>query len=150
MGPRRPSTGDGWRSKRSYFRLNFVGLRLHVGLPPSEERRERVRFPVSLAVDYRTLGRENNHGAGQTVNISSAGVLFTGPHQFAIGQCIELTINWPFQLDGAIPLQLRIRGRVVRVTANQTAITIDRHEFRTTRRPGASDTARPAKSHLTG
>ena len=126
-----------------------MGRRLYFGLPPSE-RRARVRFPLTLAVDYRALGREDNPGAGQTVNISSAGVLFTGKHEFATGSCIEITVNWPVPLDGVIPLQLHIRGRVVRLNANQTAITINRYEFRTTRRPRASDTAGLTKSHLTG
>lgn len=127
-----------------------VSFRQQAWWPSSADRRAKIRFPLTLDVDYRASGREYERGAGQTVNISSAGVLFIGQHEFATGMRIELNAYWPVPLDGAIPLQLRIRGTVVRVTENQIAITIDRHEFRTVRRSAVPEAIRPSKSHLAG
>jgi len=127
-----------------------VSFRQQASWPSSSDRRAKIRFPLTLGVDYRARGREYERGAGQTVNISSAGVLFIGPHKFATGMRIEMTAHWPVPLDGVIPLQLRIRGTVVRVAENQIAITIDRHEFRTVRRSGVPEAIPPAKSHLAG
>ena len=96
------------------------------------ERRSAVRFPIQQEVRYRIFGRNSaGAGAGRTLNVSSAGVLFTTQHPLSPGDRLELSINWPAQLDHRCPLKLVTAGRVVRFDNANAAITIDRYEFRT-------------------
>jgi c-di-GMP-binding flagellar brake protein YcgR len=96
------------------------------------ERRSAVRFPIEQEVRYRVFSRITAEaGAGRTLNISSAGVLFTTEHPLSPGDRLELSINWPAQLDHKCPLKLVTAGRVVRVDNGNAAIVIDRYEFRT-------------------
>ena len=41
----------------------------------STDRRSRQRFPLTLAVEYRLLGKGERCGSGKTRNISSSGLL---------------------------------------------------------------------------
>lgn len=111
---------------------------LHRGSLPPPEKRSRIRFPLSLNIDYRSIGPQRNSGAGQVVDISSTGVRFVGKHEFEPGIAMELTVYWPVLLEGTVPLQLRMFGTVVRALGNQTALAIDRHEFRTIKRSRSS------------
>lgn len=96
------------------------------------ERRASTRFPLQLVVDY---GAKGSSGAGTTVNISSRGVLFTTQHELAVGMRLELNLEWPVLLGGSTGLQLRMWGSVVRTSDHQTAVKVDKHQFRTTK-PG--------------
>ncbi len=96
------------------------------------ERREAARFPIEQEVRYRVYGRNSvETGKGRTLNISSAGVLFTTSQTLRAGDRIELSVNWPAQLDNKCPLKLVMTGRIVRVEDGCAAITIDHYEFRT-------------------
>lgn len=99
----------------------------------SGERRGSSRFPIERAVLYKALGRkpEVEPGRGQTINMSSTGVLFTTDHELTPGRRLELAIHWPAQLDDSCPLKLVAKGRVVRVEQGQAAIEIQQYEFRT-------------------
>ena len=70
-------------------------------------------------------------GSGQTVNISSHGLLIVSEPSLPIGVLLEVEITWPSKLDGCISLNLFVRGRIVRSTGNQTGIAIKHYEFRT-------------------
>lgn len=89
---------------------------------------------MALDIDYRTLGPKSSTGGGQTLDISSTGVRFVGKHVLTTGAPVELTVYWPAKLEGAVPLQLRMFGTVVRVSGNQAALMVERHEFRTIKR----------------
>lgn len=96
------------------------------------ERRSAVRFPIEQDVRYKVLGKNSLRiGTGRTVNISSIGILFTTEHFLNPGERIELSMNWPAQLDNKCPLKLVTSGRVVRAGDGTAAIAIDRYEFRT-------------------
>ena len=99
---------------------------------PLGERRAAVRFPIDEPVRYKVTSRHPVvSGEGKTVNMSSAGVLFTCQHSLAPGERVEVSVNWPAQLDHKHPLKLVANGRVVRAAGGVAAIVIDRHEFRT-------------------
>lgn len=108
---------------------------VELALAPDSQRSDRrsaVRFPIAQEVRYRVLSRNSvGAGAGRTLNISSTGVLFTTQHPLSPGDRLELSINWPAQLDHRCPLKLVTAGRVVRFDNGNAAITIDRYEFRT-------------------
>ena len=97
----------------------------------SLERRSRERFPLSLAVEYRLLGKDELWGFGKTCNISSTGALFETTERRPFAGSIELMVSWPFLLDGVCALKLVMRGRVVRSEGGGVAIETRHHEFRT-------------------
>ena len=75
---------------------------------PHSDRRSSDRFPIEREVRYKMLdGKTVLHsGAGKTVDMSSGGVLFTTEHPLNAGNRLELSVNWPAQLDNSCPLKL--------------------------------------------
>jgi hypothetical protein len=65
--------------------------------------------------------------------MGSGGALVACPHELRADTRIELNIEWPSQLDGRVPLQLFVVGRVARCEASRFAVTLVRHQFRTAR-----------------
>lgn len=111
------------------------------------ERRNNARFPIPLAISYQTLEHPilSGQGTSETLNISSKGILFTSNEKFQAGQLLQVSLDWPARLENSIPLKLVAEGRIVRNANGQTAMTIDKYEFRTRRiakTPG-TETAKP-------
>ena len=113
------------------------------------ERRNNARFPCRLAVSYQTLEHPiiTGQGMSETLNISSKGILFTSNEQFQSGQLVQVSLDWPARLENQVPLKLVAEGRIVRNSEGQTAMTIDKYEFRTRRaaKP-AADGSKPASA----
>jgi hypothetical protein len=100
--------------------------------PDKADRRSAVRFPIEQNVRYRVFRRGSTEvGFGQTINISSNGILFKAERALALGERLEVSVNWPAHLDNKCPLKLVTTGRVVRSEDQLAAIAIDRYEFRT-------------------
>jgi CheY-like chemotaxis protein len=99
------------------------------------ERRNNARFPIPLAISYQTLEHPilSGQGTSETLNISSKGILFTSKEQFQAGQLVQVSLDWPARLENQIALKLVAEGRIVRNANGQTAMTIDKYEFRTRR-----------------
>lgn len=97
------------------------------------DRRHSDRFPIERDVRYKVLSKRSGEeaGEGRTLNMSSAGVLFTAGHELVPGKRIELSITWPAQLNNKCALRLVARGRVVRSTSGMAALEIQQYEFRT-------------------
>jgi hypothetical protein len=97
------------------------------------DRRSADRFPIVRDVRYRLLnGRDfAESGGGETVNISSSGVLFTTEHDLKEGRRLELSVSWPARLDDKCQLKLVAKGRVIRAEDGKAAMTIEKYEFRT-------------------
>ncbi len=96
------------------------------------DRRTAVRFPIEQDVLYKVFTRNTIEvGLGKTVNMSSNGVLFTTERPLAVGQRLEVAVNWPALLDHKCALKLVTTGRVVRSESGLAAIAIERYEFRT-------------------
>jgi hypothetical protein len=113
------------------------------------ERRSRLRFSLELKVQYRTRGRSNIFGGtGSVVNISSDSVLVAGQHQIRPGTRVDLSIEWPFLLEGRIPLHLVTSGKVVRSGTSGFAVVLAGYQFRTKRKTVvAIDAARAHDRH---
>jgi hypothetical protein len=99
----------------------------------SLERRTKRRFQIEQAVSYRLVdaSRGAQTGVGQTVNVSSGGVLFTTQTELERGVPMELTMSWPALVGDVCPLKLMIYGCVVRSKPGHAAMVIERWEFRT-------------------
>ncbi len=97
------------------------------------ERRGSSRFPIERAIIYKAIGRKTDlePGRGQTVNMSSTGILFTTDQDLTPGRRIELAISWPAQLDDTCPLKMVAKGRIVRTEPGKAALEIQQYEFRT-------------------
>src|SRR5712691_6155906 len=108
------------------------------------ERRHSDRFPIERELRYRIINKRGSEeaGEGRTINMSSAGVLFTSEQMLVPGRRVELSISWPAQLNDKCALKLVARGRVVRFEQSRTAIEIQQYEFRTSPAP-AGDAAGP-------
>ncbi|HTR34565.1 MAG TPA: PilZ domain-containing protein [Bryobacteraceae bacterium] len=100
----------------------------------SGERRSKVRFPVQLSVRYRTLAGPWSWGSGQTVNISSSGLLILGEKAMALaGKQLQVLVDWPLLLHGMTPIQLSATCEVVRCQQAMFAVKLVRYQFRTRR-----------------
>jgi len=95
------------------------------------ERRQKYRYSLKLGVRFGS-------SEGMIVNVSSGGVLIASRHQPPVGELVEMRIEWPSLLDGRIPLQLIVRGRILRRGPSRFAAAFERHEFRTVKRSGQS------------
>lgn len=100
---------------------------------PHPDRRSSDRFPIERDVKYKMLDGKTvlRTGAGKTLDMSSGGVLFTTEEPLSAGNRLELSVNWPAQLDNTCPLKLVALGRVVRVDQGRAALVIEKYEFRT-------------------
>lgn len=105
------------------------------------ERRCHQRYPLHFNVRYRRFSKHDRvSGTGQTVNISSGGLLVSTADNVPVKSRLEISMQWPSVLDGEVPLQMIIDGRVVRSTKSGFAVAILHHEFRTMKRPASQQT----------
>jgi PilZ domain len=95
------------------------------------DRRLTRRYPIATELEYRIIGREGLacSGAGQTINLSTGGVLFQSEQALTLGMRIELTIAWPARLNDAVDLNLCVSGRVARTDGKSHVVRIREHEF---------------------
>jgi hypothetical protein len=101
--------------------------------PVQADRRHSDRFPIEREVRYRAMNKRGGEeaGDGKTLNISSSGVLFTTAQMLLPGRRLEISINWPAQLNNKCALRLVARGRIVRFEKGSAALEIQQYEFRT-------------------
>jgi hypothetical protein len=96
-------------------------------------RRKTSRFPIEREIRYRVSTRDNlfETGVGNTLNISSSGVLFSTDKPVLPGRRVEVAISWPAELNRNTALKLVARGRIVRVGDGFAAAELQNFEFRT-------------------
>jgi len=97
------------------------------------DRRSTDRFPIESELRYKLVDSKgtSDGGLGRTLNMSSSGVLFTSETQLPVGRRVELSVDWPAQLNEHCGLKLVALGRVIRSSAEAAAIRIDKYDFRT-------------------
>lgn len=98
-----------------------------------KDRRMADRFPIQREVRYRALTKRNvdDMGGGTTLNISSNGILFMADRDLPPGRRLEISVSWPADLDGKVPLKLVTRGKVIWCANGRTAFQIQQYEFKT-------------------
>ena len=99
------------------------------------DRRAGVRFPLTLDVRYFASHRRApvETGSGQIIDLSSSGLRFATQGPLEPGLKLDVAIIWPVLLDEHVQLQLVVTGVVVWSSGTQTALRIQRHDFRTRR-----------------
>jgi hypothetical protein len=97
------------------------------------ERRASRRYEMPLRLRWKVLRRKRllETGTGTTVDLSSTGILFDTDTKLPLDGAVELSIAWPILLDGCLPMQLVVGGRIARLTGRKVAIAITQYEFRT-------------------
>jgi hypothetical protein len=109
-------------------------------LDMGNERRVKSRYPVELNVRYQVLGAASTTaGVGQTVNMSSSGMLLACASNVTEGSRIKLFVEWPSLLNGTTPLQLITVGTVVRTTSFGISVVFESYQFRTMSRARRSN-----------
>ncbi len=107
------------------------------------ERRSKVRYPIELEVRFVTSKESSSaYSIGRTVNISSSGLLISSACVVRLGTAMQVTIHWPFALDGRVPLQLAADGIVVRSSASNFAVEVRSYQFRTMKQQALVQQAR--------
>ncbi|MDP2969767.1 MAG: PilZ domain-containing protein [Deltaproteobacteria bacterium] len=96
------------------------------------ERRQALRFPITLPVDLE-------RGTGITRNISTSGVLFETDQVFPTGALIQLTVLMEPTCPGT-PACLHCQGQIVRAEQHEekmgVAVAFTSYRFETLRSPG--------------
>lgn len=112
-----------------------------------KERRTKSRYPLRLNVRYQTMEMAGRvAGVGQTLNLSSSGVLLTCSITIREGARVRAVFEWPTLLNGTIPLQLVTIGIVVRRQGSGLAIAFEGYQFRTAGRANVATMPDPRLS----
>ena len=108
-----------------------------------KERRMKSRYPLELNVRYQTMGAAGPvAGVGQTVNMSSSGMLMACTKSIPEGTRLKIFVEWPSLLNGTTPLQLITVGTVVRCTQSGLSIVFESYQFRTMSRTRPANVTR--------
>jgi hypothetical protein len=124
---------------RSISDERHVGKRTDLGFP---DRRSRIRYPVVLPLRYQSILANLHYGSffsGKTVDFASQGFLVSTDQRMPeVGSRIRARVDWPVPLDGKLPLQFIVTGRVVRVAGKRFGVSFDTHELCTLKKaPGS-------------
>jgi len=97
------------------------------------DRRDDRRYQICLDVLWKLVRRKKvlQTGDGQTLDLSSGGLLFDARRPLPAGFSVELSIAWPVLLNDVATMRLAITGRIIRSSGNRIAIRMIQHEFRT-------------------
>jgi hypothetical protein len=104
------------------------------------ERRSHRRYGLELPLRYRLLKKTPiTVEVGMTRNMSSGGAALLIDSELAVGEQIELWVEWPGSPQNRI--ELHLAGEVVRSGRADTAIIIKRHDFVAAKEAFAADSA---------
>ena len=98
------------------------------------DRRLHQSYPINVEVEYKLLDGNSvqREGICRSISISKDCVLLDLKDSPPGLSSIELSIKWPFPLDGSISLKLIMRGNIVRVDSNSIAVETTDQQFHTT------------------
>jgi len=107
------------------------------------EKRHHRRYNIKFAAHYKILKNNSfiQSGSGTVLNISSGGIFFECKGPLPLRVPIDLILKWPVLLDGVCPLNLIVRGLVLRSSSDGVAVRILTYDFHTTKRPKAKNEA---------
>ncbi len=100
------------------------------------ERRSRRRYPLRMPLSGRFLGRRTGKVVGETLNLSSQGLLFFAREAVPDNATIELEIEWPVRSGNGDRLRLSVFAVAVRSARNLVAARIWRAYLLPGAKPG--------------
>jgi hypothetical protein len=99
---------------------------------PRNECRIRPRYKLDLELRFSYhRGRRTYLGTGRTKNFSDKAVCFESDQELPAGVSLELCITWPAFLQGLYPLEMVVRGALVRKQNSLVVLNMEQYEFRT-------------------
>ena len=119
---------------------NYIQLRPLPLIPPKYplrvksvttlEQRKAKRFELKLPVAVTRAGSESQQQCGETMNVSSGGILLSGEVDVPVGQAIEYYISLPTG-EKSGDVRLRCMGIVLRKDDDEgtLAASLERYEF---------------------
>ena len=82
-------------------------------LVPGTNRRAACRFDVKVPLEYCVSDSPRPAWKlGNSINVSSSGVLITTEECLSMGSVLEIAMNWPSALQGKSTVRLFMIGRV--------------------------------------
>jgi PilZ domain-containing protein len=95
----------------------------------SAERRSRQRYPIRMPLFCRVLHKGFTTTLGETINMSSSGLLFSTNEPVPAHATLELYIEWPAaSRDGGL-LKLEVFAKTVRSEGNLVAAEMRSHRL---------------------
>lgn len=97
------------------------------------ERRFKKRFHIQRDLTFKVWdrGKVVQSGAGNTLDMCSAGIAFHTDQPLGADLSVELSISWPALLHDVRPIRLKVFGRIIRTGADSLVCLVERYEFRT-------------------
>jgi len=95
----------------------------------SPNRRRRRSYSLRLPLLGRVIGTGPLAISGETVNISSSGILFLAAQPITLPARLVMIVDWPATSSDRGRLQLEIHAHAVRCTEYLVAAKIDTHRF---------------------
>jgi hypothetical protein len=94
------------------------------------QRRGAKRYDISLSLRYavRRRGQQPLTGTGESVNVSSSGLLFRSDGKPASGDSIIVALEWPAK-ESTEPIYLVLSGHVIRTQGRSAALVISRNDL---------------------
>ena len=94
------------------------------------EQRKSKRFELKLPLELVRAGAVAVAKTGETLNMSSSGVLFSTDAPVSVGEPIEYFITLPVSSASSQEVRLRCMGKVIRQGEHSmAAATLERYEF---------------------
>ena len=108
-----------------------LGERIADSGVPAESRADQ-RFSVNMELRYSYRSLDLTYiGTGRTSNLSNTAICFEIDQEVMAGGDLEVRIAWPSRLQRVCPLELVLRGRIVRKGPNFAVLQTDSYEFQT-------------------
>src|SRR5271170_7572438 len=101
-----------------------------VDVPVNLRQWERREVAMELRFSYCS-GGVTYVGTGRTRNLGGETVCFEADQNLRQNSDLELRIPWPFELQSVCPLELVVRGPLLRKNNDVAVIRIDNYEFQT-------------------
>ena len=93
------------------------------------ERRSKQRFPLHLPLVCRELHEGEKILVGETINISSKGLLFTVAESLPTHKAVGILVDWPAVSSDGKSLKLELFARTVRSAGTLVAAQIWSHHI---------------------
>jgi hypothetical protein len=97
---------------------------------PKRHRRGNARYTLRLKFTFSAVTTPICSGDGETLRISSNELMFTTNESLAVGQCLQVLLDWPACLENRIPLKLVVSAISCKAAMVRQRRPFEKYEFR--------------------